>query len=439
MKLPDHISVSSLSSFTECPARWTLSYDEERKIRLSNDAADAGIIVHGALERWRDPQNGFPQTWEALEECFKYVAADLKKAESLEVYKKAHDLCRRAFALSQSHPTIPMQFARTIAVEYNIEGYQPEGWPKPLKGFIDHLFMVTPNPEVPHEIILGVEDYKTGRPKTWSDLTDNDLQPPAYLAYARDVLVPWIESQGYRVLRIALVWTYVASGEAVNMYEPDFDVVLIKDYIANLANQQISFENEYNAAQANDPGDGSKIDQFLEKHERPNSYCSYCPRKNRCATFQKLLEQKHTIDLTNPNTSMEEIWSFREKMAALQKEGENQKKEVDDLIRVYLDQNHLSTIPMNDFEIHADQQTREEHDTKVVADVLGVEFVVAFGKLTKDAIEKQLDLLATGDPELAKQKRAELEARIKRSPGPRIVKTRKLKKAATPRAKKAAA
>lgn len=459
MKAPAHISSSQLTSFAECPPRWTLSYDQDRKIRSRNDAADAGVIVHGALEIWRNPENGYEPTWENLELCFKRATEELKLVESMEVYKRALDLCRRAFNLSQTHPTIPMRFAKTIGVEQVIEDYQPEGWPKPLKGFIDHLFIVTPNPEVPNEVILGVEDYKTGRPKSWSDLTDNDVQPPLYLAWAIDVLKPYVESQGYKVLRVALVWTYVSNGEAVNMYEPDFDLVLVKDYVGNLSRQIISFVDDYNKvestllaeieANGNDGGDiaefegelDARINKFLEKYERPNSYCSYCPRKNRCTTFQRLLDQHATIDLTNPDTTMGEIWAQREKMAAIAKEGDRQKKEIDDLIRAYLDQEKLSSIEMDTFEIHADQQRREEHITAVVAEVLGNEFVLQYGSVTKDAIEKHLDLIATSDPALAEQKRLELSARIKRSPGARIVKTRKLKKATDkkPRAKKVAA
>lgn len=429
-----------------------MTYDQDRKIRSRNDAADAGIIVHGALEMWRNPENGYEPTWDNLALCFKATAAELKLGESLEVYKKAFDLCKRGYALSLSHPTIPMQFATTIGVEQEIEGYQPEGWPKPLKGFIDHIFIVTPFPDKPTEIILGVEDYKTGRPKSWSDLTDSDLQPPLYLAWAKDVLVPYIESQGYKVLRVALVWTYVSNGEAVNMYEPDFDLVLVKDYVGNLSRQIISFVEAYNQVVTDvmaESGPGSvaaditntiqsRIDQFLTKYEKPNSYCSYCPRKNRCTTFQNLLDVQGAIDLTNPDTTMEQIWAQRERMAAIAKEGDRQKSEIDDLIRAYIDQEHISAIPMNDFEIHADQQKREEHVTSVVAEVLGNEFVLTYGKLTKDAVEKELDRIALTDRELATQKRIELEAKIKRSPGARIVKTRKLKKESASKKKVAA-
>lgn len=457
MKLPEHTSSSQLTSFTECPAKFTLSYDADRKIRMSNGAADAGIIVHGAAEKWRNPESSLEPTWDNLLECFRQVTAELKLAESLEVYKKALGLLQRFFTLSQSHPTIPMQFAKTISVEYEIEDYQPEGWPKKLKGFIDHLFIVTPNPEVPHEIILGVEDYKTGKPKTWTELTDSDLQPPLYLAFAKDVLVPYLESLGYKVLKVALVWTYVSNGEAVPMYEPDFDIALVKDYVGNLSRQIIAFVDEYNAAEeaayAEWPEQSAnqefatleefvqaRMDKFLVKHERPNSYCSYCPRKNRCQTFQRLLDQQMTIDLTDPNTTMEEIWAQRERMAAIGKEGDRQKKEIDDLIRTYLDQEHLSAIPMKDFEIHADAQRREEHTTPVVAEVLGQAFVLQYASVTKDAVEKELDRIAIMDPELAKEKRLELEARIKRTPGARPVKTRKLKPAASKsRAKKAVA
>lgn len=461
MKPPQHISASSISSFVECPAKWTLSYDQERKIRTRNGAADAGIIVHGSLERWRDPQAGWAPTWENLLLCFEEACRAEQLTETFEVYKKAFELLKRAYALYQTHPTIPMQFLETISVEFEIRDWQPLGWPIPFKGFIDHVGLVRMNPEAPHEVVLVIEDYKTGaKAKSWSELTESDIQAGSYCAWAIDVLIPHLEAQGLKVVRVALVWTYVAVAEAVVMYPQDFELGLVKDYIANVSRQILTFVDAYNdvekkllekiEAGGNDGADieefegtlAYEIDQFLfnGKYEKPNHYCSYCPRKNRCTTFQRLLDQQDTIDLTSPNTSMEDIWAYRARMAAISKFGEDRRKEVDDLIRAYLDQNRLETIPMGDKELAADAQKKEEHITSVVAEILGTEFIVANASITKDAVEKELARIAVlHGEEVAREKRLELEAKMLRRPGPRIVRERKLRKTETKSKKKEAA
>lgn len=426
MHRPKHVSASSITKAVDCLAQWAASYDSDRKVHSRSQYTDAGNLVHAALEKWRNPEANLPQTYETLHQCYLDITRELKLTETFGVFKRGLELLKKAYGLSQYHPTIPVHLATTISVETEIADYQPEGWPLPLKGFIDRLAIVCVDPAQPMVVdALVVEDYKTGKAKSWSELTDEDIQPVLYFMWVKDVLVPHLEALDYTVKKIALVWTYINDGVAVPMYEADFDAETAKWWVASISQQMLDFVDAYNAWQA----EGKDINAFLVQYEKPNKYCSYCPRKNVCQSFQRLLTQELVIDLTSPNTSWDEINAARQKYGAMAKEADLRRKEIDDLIRVHLDQTKDESIIVGDMELVANTQERKEHLVRHVADILGSDVVINAASITQDAVNKELARIALTDAERANALREELEARMSRGPGARIVRERKIRKA----------
>lgn len=427
LNLP-HISASSVSKFVECARKWAT----EKGMRTYNRTkfTDAGNLVHTALQHWRDPaRDNKDNSYESLKACYIEGATKEGFGETFEVFKRGLELLEKAYALSVSHPTIPLHLATTIAVECEIEQYQPRGWALPLKGFIDHLFIIVPDESKPTEIIVGVEDYKTGKSKSWTELTNEDVQAALYAAWTRDVLVPHLESQGYTVRKIVLIWTYINDGEAVPMYENDLDIDLTKEYIASISHQMVAFVQTYNALK-----NEAEREQFLAKHETPNQYCGYCPVKNKCGTFQGMLTLESTIDVTTADWN--EVLQERRRAQALEKYGKERKKTIDDIIRLHLDQEHLDAIEAGETDLYTTQATNKDHRLPVVAEVFGVEFILRHAAITQKAVDSELARLTLSEPDRATEMRQFLEANMDLSPGPRIVRERatrkeKIKKAKT--------
>lgn len=433
-----HISASSVSQFVACPAKWLTSYDPNTKIIDRSAKSDAGVLTHGALELWRNPANGHDQTYETLERCYQEFAAHQKLAETMDVYVMGLGFLKKAYALAKSHPTLPMHLAQTIGVEVNLLGsdgetWHPDGFPIPIKGSIDNLMVITPFADRPAEVILCVEDYKTGKSKEWSELTGDDVQPPMYLWYATEVLKPHLEAQGYTVLRVALIWTYIASGISVNMYESDFDLENFRGYIQSISNQMLALTKSYNvvcdeAAKAGPEIGPRKIAEFLAKHEKVNYLCSFCSRKNVCRNFQRALAMEKTIDIASADWA--QIVAERDRASAMAKYGEDRRKEIDELIRTHLDREKLDIFQYSEGrELTANQTTNRWHDPKVLLEFLGPDFIIAAAEITQSAVESEIARIALTDSDRSNELRAALNTRMLSRPGARIVRTRNIPKA----------
>jgi hypothetical protein len=95
-----------------------------------------------------------------------------------------------------------------------------------------------------------------------------------------------------------------------------------------------------------------------------------------------------------------------------------------------LDQTKDESIIIGDMELVANPQERKEHLVRHVAEVLGADVVINAASITQDAVNKELARIALTDAERANALREELEARMSRGPGARIVRERKIRKAA---------
>lgn len=451
-----HISPSAMEKFIACPAWWATAYDDELKFNTRTDYTDVGTLVHGALEKWRNPNDPKPQTFEALEQCFRDVCAELQLVESLAVYKRGQDIIRKAFEIDSINRHLPMSLAVTWAVEYEIKDYfgvpygQPPKWPRKMVGYIDRIALIQmpgiacgPGMEylepkqVPH--ILVVEDYKTGRAKSWSEITEEEIQPSSYLCYAQDVLVPLLRSQGYNIARTVLLWSYIDHGIAIPVQETDIDTDDVREYIGNIATQMIIFKEKYEEitdeiAAFEEMGQHALAEQlrgelarFLAGFERVNAKCSWCSRKAVCENFNRQLNQKIVVDLTL--TDMERFFADRDRYAAIHKAAEEARKAYDSAYRAYLDHMNKENVIVGDRLWHANSIDGSYHAPAVVAELLGEAFVLNSAKISKEAISAEVARIATFDPERAAKVSEELERRIVPGVGARVVKSRKLRPA----------
>jgi hypothetical protein len=441
-----YFSASSGTNFSECPAKWATNYDDDRNVNSRNQWSDVGNLVHGALELWRNPENDCEKTFEELEKCFDQAATKHIFAEPMRDYARAKELLAAAFRMTQNHPTVPIQLMQTIAVEQQLvvgegDDWEVEGWPQPARGQIDNLGIIPAPKLAANHVIVFIEDYKTGKPKTHEYLTSEDIQAPLYFYWTRDVFVPYLEAQiepttgdNFKVTRIIGSWSYVGDGTAVPLYESDFDHQLTHDYIQNLQSQMIAFTERYNAFMEHlaDPTNGFEmtdeqaVNEWLSNYEKPNSYCGYCPRKNVCQTFQRLLKYESKVDLTGPNVSWDEIYLEYVAYQAIEKNAHSRVQEIKDIIPIYLDQERLESIPLADgMELVANPENRKRYLLDKVKDILGTEFILKNATVTDTAIKKQIDLIASGSPETARNLEAQLQGAYISYPYSRPVRARK--------------
>lgn len=449
----DYFSASSGTRFVECIANWATNYDDERKVSTRNDYTDIGNLVHGALEEWRNPELAHAQTYEALEACFERAATKYIFAEPLSAYKRAKELLAAAYRMTKVHPTIAVESMQTLGVEQHLvdengDPWKMPSWEKPARGMIDHVAIIPVAFGKSNDVTLLIEDYKTGRPKSHDDLTNDDIQPPLYFLYARDKLVPWLEAQGLNVVRIIGAWTYVADGSAVPLYESDFDHEITEQYVANIQRQQAEFETKYNVMiddvdnheREYDPGDPKReatINKFLANYEKPNAHCSYCARKGVCQTFQRLLKYESKVDIVGPNIDWDKIAEELTAYQIMEKTAKERIGEIKSVIPVYLDQEGLASIQLsNGQEIVANPESRKKWNMAAVVTIMGNDFVLANASVTQEAIKREVDLISRTDPEKARAIQANLDGAYATVPGPRPVRTRKIDGARKTRSKR---
>ena len=443
-----HTSASSINKFVECPAHWAFAYDDDLKINTRSEWTDAGVIVHGALEKWRDPKAPCPQTFEELERCYREVCGELQLAESLSVFKRGLDLIRKAFEIDSTNKHVPMNLAQTMCVEFEIKDYygvpegQPPKWSRPFVGFLDRIAIIR-KPDGSNKIIVIFEDYKTGRVKSWSELIEDDVQPSGYLAYGKDIYVPWLRTQidpvtgkPYDVERIVLLWSYIDHGVSMPIQETDIELEEFVDYIGNVTVQMVNFKEQYenivadleNAFELDNKEliatTQGKLSALMSKFERVNDHCSWCPRKRVCTQFNRQMEQEIVVDLQT--VDMDKFLTDRARYASIAKAAEDARKTMDAQFNAYLDKGGLTEIIAGGRVWKSNTRKADYHAPTVVASLLGDAFVLNSAKITKEAVEAELGRRAAFDPEGTAKIREELEKRIIPGFGGRTVTSSKL-------------
>jgi len=427
------VSPSSITKFVQCPRQWCQHYDRETAVDTSGTAADRGKLVHRALELWREPGSQFPPTLLGLHTAFEQGCLMEKIAEGMEVYQTARALLSQAYKFTVNHPVMPLHRTKMWMCETKIDGWRPSPeHPLSILGYIDTIELVHDEDD-PKSVVLVVGDYKTGKGKSKDELLD-DIQPPIYMAYALYVLKPWLESQGYDVKNVLNVWTYIAEELCVVLTQDDYDLQMTLEYVANISRQMLQTAKAYN-----EKAPGYERATFLSKIEKLNPLCNWCPVRRVCTQVNRAFETRAMIDLFGPGSDIGEILKERDLYALAIREGEERKKEIDKMLRVYMAQHGLDEIEANGhvyWEVH---NRNKKIDPMALFNLFGTQFFVNHGQISQESVKNALSVLKITQPDKYEEAVKYLEQHTSEEPGARYIRSKNAKSETKSRGKKLAA
>ncbi len=426
-----HVSASAAQNFSECPSRYLTQYDPQFKLKKLNEKADVGAIVHAVSEEFYMPEHGYDtSSFEVMLQCFEKVCQEERFAESFAMYKDAKTKCEQMFRMNTFHPVIPIQNKQILNIEQkliNADGtlFQHHTWPLPCMGAIDELSIIAEIND-PKRITLLLIDKKTGWASTKEELVNENIQCALYMLYCRLVLVPILEEQGYTVTNILALWEYIAQGTCVTIEEKEFDHQVTIDYIKNISSQMVATWTEY------DKLSGDEKNKYLDKHEKQNKWCAWCHRKEVCKTFEKMMLYSSQVNLTG-DVDWNKIWEEHEKYNVVKKYAEERCKQINSVIRNWMQQEHEERIPLASIgkDIKMTHMQNKDYNNKKLAELLGIDFFVENASLSQTRIEEMLKNLRKTNPTRAQEIEDSLPNTFHLVPGasyPKIVNQLKEKK-----------
>ena len=165
------LSASDIQTYRSCPLRYKFA----RVLRIPTEQTvhqRFGIVVHQVLERYHsEDSQTLAQMHELLEVVWRRSALGESPSE-LELMGKARTALTQYHARLSGQCSEPVWFERAFAFRLG---------PHHLRGRVDRVDRLTDGSEAEYELI----DYKTGRPKTVEQLSD-DIQLSLYALAARE-------------------------------------------------------------------------------------------------------------------------------------------------------------------------------------------------------------------------------------------------------------
>jgi DNA helicase-2/ATP-dependent DNA helicase PcrA len=165
------LSASDIQTYRSCPLRYKFA----RVLRIPTEQTvhqRFGIVVHQVLERYHsEDSQTLAQMLELLEVVWRRSALGESPSE-LELMGKARTALTQYHARLSEQCSEPVWFERAFAFRLG---------PHHLRGRVDRVDRLTDGSEAEYELI----DYKTGRPKTVEQLSD-DIQLSLYALAARE-------------------------------------------------------------------------------------------------------------------------------------------------------------------------------------------------------------------------------------------------------------
>lgn len=165
------LSASDIQTYRSCPLRYKFA----RVLRIPTEQTvhqRFGIVVHQVLERYHsEDAQTLAQMLELLEVVWRRSALGESPSE-LELMDKARTALTQYHARLREQCSEPVWFERAFAFRLG---------PHHLRGRVDRVDRLTDGSEAEYELI----DYKTSRPKTVEQLSD-DIQLSLYALAARE-------------------------------------------------------------------------------------------------------------------------------------------------------------------------------------------------------------------------------------------------------------
>jgi DNA helicase II / ATP-dependent DNA helicase PcrA len=165
------MSASDIQTYRGCPLRYKFA----RVLRIPSEQTihqRFGIVVHQVLERFHsDDAGSLAQLLELLDTGWGRAGLG-REGRDGELWEKAHAALVAYHARLSSHDAEPVWFERAFSFQIG---------PHHLRGRVDRVDRLAPGAEAEYELI----DYKTSRPKTAEQLSD-DIQLSLYAVAAQE-------------------------------------------------------------------------------------------------------------------------------------------------------------------------------------------------------------------------------------------------------------
>ena len=207
------LSASDIETYRTCP----LKYKFARVFRIPSEPTinqRFGIVIHQVLERWHRADAGGGRVG-TLDELLGLLEAGWRRNgfgpsdEERQLHEKATAALQRYHARCHAEPAQPVWFEKAFSFRLGAHT---------LRGRVDRVDEL---PDGRYELI----DYKTGRPKTQSQLRE-DVQLSLYAVGAREAWHVDAERQSY---------LYVLDDEKVPVPTADIDRDWISETVAEVA------------------------------------------------------------------------------------------------------------------------------------------------------------------------------------------------------------
>jgi hypothetical protein len=297
----EHLSVSRLKLYEQCPLAFFHRYVEPGPIEPRGDAASFGTVLHAALElvyAWileTEYEGLFPM--EPLVASYRraWQASDLT---NVALYQEGLGLLR-VYAASHS----PVSHWNILAVEqeFNLEVGGGFAGGYVVNGYIDRVDKLADD-------WISIIDYKSNRLLFYDDELRSDLQMSVYGLVAREFW-PWAK-------RISFVFHMLRHDVHQGTERSAGEIDDAAGYVVALGRRT------EDASQSWAP--------------RLNPNCGYCDSRRRCSAYAAAVEGHHEIARVRDLKDFEEVSAKREQLHVLAKIAYARKAELDDVLRARL-------------------------------------------------------------------------------------------------------
>jgi RecB family exonuclease len=292
-ELGDHISVSRLKRFSQCPKSYQLHYLAKAPSE-PNASLTFGKVLHAALERTyrqiiADQIIGrFPR--ELLEAAYRYEWARAGLTD-LAAFAEGLGLLKDYVA---QHTVVDHRTVLAVEQEFRLPVDRFE-----VLGYIDRVDRID-------DETVEVVDYKSNRLLFSRDEVDHDLQLTVYAMAAR-VLWPWA-----RNVRLGLFMLRHAVKLETSRTPAELDAA--RQYVAAL---------------------GLEIEAATDFPARLNANCAYCDHQAGCPAYEQALRGEVCVDGVDEQ-NLETVARARQELAHTLKILNARKDQLDDVLKTHL-------------------------------------------------------------------------------------------------------
>jgi hypothetical protein len=293
LNVRDHISVSRMKRYAQCPRSYQLHYVEKQRATPS-DSLVFGSLLHVPLEHTykrivAEGYSGkFPVDWLVAEFRREWMRAELSD-----------------FAVFDEGLRLLKDYATAVGfVDYRtVLGVEQEF--RLTIGRFEVLGYLDRADKIDDETVL-VTDYKSNRLIFSREDIDHDLQLGVYALAARE-LWPWAK-------RIRLAFYLLRHGFAMETIRSEADLESVREYVVAI---------------------GEQMETVAEFPARLNTNCTYCDHNTHCDAYTRARLGEVAIDGVN-ESDLESVARARQELAHTVKVLSARKDDLDDILKAHL-------------------------------------------------------------------------------------------------------